>query len=74
VLVVSEFTLYGDCSKGRRPSFSRAAPPDVAIRLYGYFVERLRAAGLDVPAGQFQASMQVALVNDGPVTFILDSR
>jgi D-tyrosyl-tRNA(Tyr) deacylase len=74
VLVVSEFTLYGDCSKGRRPSFTRAAAPDAAMRLYGYFIERLRGVGLDVAAGQFRASMQVALVNDGPVTFILDSR
>jgi D-tyrosyl-tRNA(Tyr) deacylase len=74
VLVVSEFTLYGDCSKGRRPSFTRAAAPDAAVWLYGYFIERLRGAGLNVSSGQFQASMQVALVNDGPVTFILDSR
>jgi D-tyrosyl-tRNA(Tyr) deacylase len=74
VLVVSEFTLYGDCSRGRRPSFTRAAAPDAAVRLYGYFIERLRSAGLHVAAGQFQASMQVALLNDGPVTFILDSR
>jgi D-tyrosyl-tRNA(Tyr) deacylase len=72
VLVVSEFTLYGDCSRGRRPSFSRAAPPDEARRLYDYFVARLKALRLNVATGKFQASMEVTLVNDGPVTFILD--
>jgi D-tyrosyl-tRNA(Tyr) deacylase len=72
VLVVSEFTLYGDCSRGRRPSFSRAAPPDEARRLYDYFVARLKAQRLDVATGKFQTNMEVTLVNDGPVTFILD--
>lgn len=74
VLVVSEFTLYGDCSKGRRPSFSRAAPPREAEALYDYFVERLRNIGLKVATGKFQAKMEVSITNDGPVTFVLDSR
>lgn len=72
VLVVSEFTLYGDCSKGRRPSFSQAAPPEDARRLYDYFVQRLRDQGLKVATGNFQAKMEVSLVNDGPVTLIID--
>ena len=74
ILVVSEFTLYGDCSKGRRPSFSQAAPPQEAEPLYRYFVQRLKGSGLTVAAGKFQAKMQVSIINDGPVTFILDSR
>jgi D-tyrosyl-tRNA(Tyr) deacylase len=73
ILLVSEFTLYGDCSKGRRPSFSRAAPPEQAERLYNYFVQRLKDLGLQVATGKFQAKMEVSLINDGPVTFILDS-
>ena len=73
LLVVSEFTLYGDCLKGRRPSFSRAAPPPEAERLYNYFVQRLKDLGLQVATGKFQAQMEVSLVNDGPVTLILDS-
>lgn len=73
ILVVSQFTLAGSCAKGRRPSFDSAAPPDEANRLYGYFVERLRVTGLKVETGVFQAMMQVSLVNDGPVTFILES-
>ena len=73
VLVVSEFTLYGDCSKGRRPSFSRAAAPPEAKRLYHYFVQRLKDLGLQVATGKFQAKMEVSIVNDGPVTFILDN-
>ena len=73
VLVVSEFTLYGDCAKGRRPSFSRAAPPEEAARLYEYFVQRLKDLGLKVVTGKFQAKMEVSIVNDGPVTFIIDS-
>jgi len=74
VLVVSQFTLYGDCRKGRRPAFDAAAPPDLARELYEYFVERMRAQDVPVATGVFQASMQVALVNDGPVTFILESK
>jgi D-aminoacyl-tRNA deacylase len=74
VLVVSQFTLYGDCRKGRRPSFDDAAPPELARPLYEYFVERLRAGNLPVATGVFQASMKISLVNDGPVTFVLESK
>ncbi len=74
VLVVSQFTLYADCRKGRRPSFTDAAPPEVADRLYQRVAEMLREAGLPVQTGVFGAHMQVALVNDGPVTILLDSR
>ena len=73
LLVVSQFTLYGDCKKGRRPSFDRAAPPEQARRLYEYFIERLTSRNIIVQTGVFQAEMQIHLVNDGPVTFILDS-
>ncbi|HEX2227015.1 MAG TPA: D-aminoacyl-tRNA deacylase [Candidatus Binatia bacterium] len=73
VLVVSQFTLYGDCRKGNRPSFAEAAPPAQAERLYDYFVAQLRAAGLTVATGQFQTTMRVSLVNDGPVTFVLEN-
>ena len=73
LLVVSQFTLYGDCKKGRRPSFDTAAPPDLARNLYDYFVERLRFRNIPVQTGVFQAEMEIHLVNDGPVTFILDS-
>ncbi len=73
VLLVSQFTLYGDARKGRRPSFVDAAPPDEANRLYGLFAARLRAAGLRVEEGVFRAMMDVALVNHGPVTILLDS-
>lgn len=72
LLVVSQFTLAGNCSKGRRPSFDTAAPPDEGQRLYEYFVDAVRRSGLPVQTGIFQADMQVALVNDGPVTFILE--
>jgi D-tyrosyl-tRNA(Tyr) deacylase len=72
-LVVSQFTLYGDVRRGKRPSFDRAAPPAEARRLYEYFVERLRAAGLRCETGRFQEMMDVMLVNDGPVTILLDS-
>ena len=72
VLVVSQFTLYGDCSKGKRPSFIDAAKPEIAIPLYEAFLDALRAPGIPVAAGQFGADMAVELVNDGPVTLILD--
>jgi D-tyrosyl-tRNA(Tyr) deacylase len=74
ILVVSQFTLYGDARKGRRPSFAEACEPAEANRLYELFCERSRALGLDVQQGRFGAQMKVALVNDGPVTLILDSR
>ena len=74
VLVVSQFTLYGDCRKGRRPSFVAAAPPEIAVPLYEGFVNALRALGVPVQTGRFGAMMQVELVNDGPVTLILDSK
>jgi D-tyrosyl-tRNA(Tyr) deacylase len=73
VLVVSQFTLYGDVRRGRRPSFDGAAPPETARALYEYFVARIRAAGIPCQTGKFQEMMQVELVNDGPVTILLDS-
>jgi D-aminoacyl-tRNA deacylase len=73
VLAVSQFTLYGDVRRGRRPAFDAAALPEKARALYEYFVERIRAAGLRCETGRFQATMQVELVNDGPVTILLDS-
>jgi D-tyrosyl-tRNA(Tyr) deacylase len=73
VLVVSQFTLYGDCRKGRRPSFDAAARPDHARALYDAFAGDLRAHGVPVATGVFQAHMQVALVNDGPVTIMIES-
>jgi D-tyrosyl-tRNA(Tyr) deacylase len=74
VLVVSQFTLYGDVRKGRRPSFDAAAPPDEARATYEDFVRELRAAHTPVETGEFQAMMQVELVNDGPVTVLVDSK
>ena len=73
VLAVSQFTLYGDVRRGKRPSFDAAAPPDRARQLYEFFVERIRAAGLRCETGRFQEMMQVELVNEGPVTILLDS-
>ena len=72
VLVVSQFTLYGDCRKGRRPSFIEAAPPSIAIPLYEAFVNGIKALGVPTATGRFGADMQVELVNDGPVTLIVD--
>jgi D-tyrosyl-tRNA(Tyr) deacylase len=74
VLAVSQFTLYGDCRGGRRPSFIEAAPPDEGKRLYEIYVQKLRALGVPVQTGEFQAMMDVELVNDGPVTILLDSK
>lgn len=74
ILVVSQFTLLGDCRKGRRPGFSAAAPPELADALYEEYVASLRNRGMTVATGVFRADMQVALVNDGPVTLMLDSR
>lgn len=74
LLVVSQFTLFGDCRRGRRPSFDQAAEPEKARALYEYFVERARARGAAVETGQFQASMAVELVNEGPVTLLFDSK
>ena len=74
LLVVSQFTLFGDCRKGRRPSFTRAAPPELADQLYQTFVAAVGVRGVKVETGQFQAHMDVALVNDGPVTLLLDSK
>ncbi|MFZ5591572.1 MAG: D-aminoacyl-tRNA deacylase, partial [Bacillota bacterium] len=72
-LVVSQFTLYGDCRRGNRPSFSTAAPSEKGRQLYLYFVEKLKEAGIPVQTGIFQAYMQVEIINDGPVTLLLDS-
>lgn len=73
-LVVSQFTLLGDCNRGRRPSFGKAAPPEMADRMYQEFVDRLRAEGVPTQTGVFRAMMDVELVNDGPVTLIIDSK
>lgn len=74
ILVISQFTLYGDCRKGRRPSYSEAASPDKADSLYKHFCKELRNTGVRVEEGIFQAYMQVHLINDGPVTLMLDSK
>jgi D-aminoacyl-tRNA deacylase len=73
VLAVSQFTLYGDVRRGKRPSFDEAAPPEPARKLYDFFVEQIRAMGLRCETGRFQEMMQVELVNEGPVTILLDS-
>ncbi len=73
-LVVSQFTLYGNCDKGRRPSFDQAADPAQGEALYNYFVQQLKATGSEVQTGQFKAMMDVSLINDGPVTFVIDSK
>ncbi|HXG34422.1 MAG TPA: D-aminoacyl-tRNA deacylase [Bryobacteraceae bacterium] len=73
ILIVSQFTLYADARKGRRPGFDRAAPPEAARPLYDYFVEAVRRRGVPVATGVFQAVMSVRLINDGPVTILLDS-
>jgi D-aminoacyl-tRNA deacylase len=73
LLLISQFTLYGDCRRGRRPSFDRAAPPEQAAALYNYFVESAKRSPVEVASGVFQASMRVHLVNDGPVTILIDS-
>jgi D-aminoacyl-tRNA deacylase len=74
MLIVSQFTLYGDCRKGRRPSFTEAEEPTAANHLYEQFILKLREQGISVQTGEFQAKMEVHLVNDGPVTLLLDSR
>jgi D-tyrosyl-tRNA(Tyr) deacylase len=74
MLIVSQFTLYGDCRKGKRPSFIDAAPPSIAIPLYETFINSVKALGIRVAEGRFGADMKVELVNDGPVTLIVDSR
>jgi len=73
ILVVSQFTLYGDCRKGRRPSYSQAAPPDQAEKLYELFIRETAELGVPVSSGKFQAMMDVELINQGPVTLLLDS-
>ena len=74
MLIVSQFTLYGDCRKGKRPSFIDAAPPSIAIPLYETFINSVKALGISVAEGRFGADMKVELVNDGPVTLIVESK
>jgi D-tyrosyl-tRNA(Tyr) deacylase len=74
LMVVSQFTLYGDCRKGRRPSFTDAAPPEIAQALYTDFIESIKKMGIKVATGIFQEMMDVSIINDGPVTFIIDSK
>lgn len=74
LLVISQFTLYGDCKKGRRPSFDMAGSPDTANRLYKDFIKYCKETGMNVEAGEFGADMKVSLLNDGPVTLILESK
>lgn len=74
ILAISQFTLYGDCRKGRRPDFTSAAPPEMAIGLYGKFMEKVRAKGIEVKSGEFQARMLVNIHNEGPVTILLESK
>ena len=73
-LIISQFTLYGDCRKGRRPSFTDAAEPGRAEELYHYFIAQIQKEGIKTASGQFQAMMEVTLLNDGPVTLLLDSK
>ena len=74
ILIVSQFTLYGDCRRGRRPSFTEAEDPQVAKNLYEQFVSKMKGLDIPVQTGEFQANMEVRLINDGPVTLLLDSR
>ena len=73
MLILSQFTLYGDCRKGRRPGYSEAAPPEIAEPIYNRFVDEVRKKGIHAETGRFQAMMDVSLINDGPVTLLLDS-
>lgn len=74
ILCISQFTILGDCRKGRRPGFSAAAPPEQAEKLYEYFCENLRSRGINIATGRFQAAMRIIVDNDGPVTMLLDSK